>query len=109
MVLWERAARSPPACRLVVVARNASGLRQFLVLDRRLQHRAVPELVDDAALDLLPWRLVRRVLVAAHRSEVVAPLFELVLGDQDVGLTGVEIDPHPVAGAKNRQIATRRR
>ena len=46
----------------MIVARDALGLGDLLVLDRRLQHHAVGELVDHAALDLLPGRLVRGIL-----------------------------------------------
>src|SRR5678815_3971296 len=49
----------------VIVARDALGLGDLLVLDRGLQHHALGELVDDPALDLLPGRLVSREFVAA--------------------------------------------
>ena len=55
-----------PALHLsVVVARDAHGLGDVLVFDRRLQHHALGELVDHAALDLLPGRLALRDREAA--------------------------------------------
>ena len=56
----------------VVVARHALGLGDPLVFDRRLQHRAGRQLADDAALDLLPRRLVAGILVAAVGRERLA-------------------------------------
>ena len=53
----------------MVVARQALGLGDPLVLDRRLEHRPGLELADDAALDLLPRRLVLGVAIAACRLE----------------------------------------
>ena len=44
-------------CSSMIVARHAHGLRQALVLNRRLQHHAFVELRHHLALDLLPWRL----------------------------------------------------
>ena len=48
----------------VIVSRHAL-LRDPMIFDRRFEHHAVGELVDHAALDLLPRRLARRVAVAA--------------------------------------------
>lgn len=48
----------------VVVAWNAL-LCYALIFHRRLEHHAVRELIDHAALDLLPWRLTCRIGIAA--------------------------------------------
>ena len=52
-------------CRSVVVARHTPGVRHILVFHRRLQHHAGRKLVDHAALDLLPRRLVLGIVEAA--------------------------------------------
>src|SRR5437868_7087848 len=93
----------------VIVARNARGLRDLLVFYRRLQHGAIAELIDDPALDFLPWRLMGRIFVAAHRGEVVAALLDLIIRDQDVRLALVEVDAHLIPGPKDREVAARRR
>ena len=49
----------------VVVARHPFALGNLLVFDGGLQHHAVRKIIDEPALDLLPGRLVRRILVAA--------------------------------------------
>src|SRR3569623_1268980 len=48
----------------MIVARHEL-LGDALIFDRRLEHHAVGELVDHAALNLLPRRLVRRIGEAA--------------------------------------------
>src|SRR5512134_3902254 len=94
--------------RSVVVARNALALGDLLVLDRRLQHHAVGELVDDAALDLLPRRLVLRKLEAAVALQVGAAAIVLLPGDENVGRALVEVDPHLVAGLQDSEPAAGR-
>ena len=69
----------------MVIARNALGLGDLLVFHRRLQHHAVREVVDDAALDLLPGRLVAGILVSAVALQGGAPLVALLPGNEDVG------------------------
>src|SRR6516225_11165178 len=49
---------------LVIVARHRF-LCDPLIFDRRSQNHAVGELIDHAALDLLPRRLTRRIMIAA--------------------------------------------
>jgi hypothetical protein len=57
---------SRPSCLAsMIVARNALGLGNLLILDRRLQNHAVRKIVDQLTLDFLPRRLMRWVLVAA--------------------------------------------
>src|SRR5215813_7254915 len=81
----------------VVVARNAFGLSDALILDRGLEHHALRQLVHHAALDFLPWRLAFRDLVSALSLERRHALRILVLTDQNVRGTLVEIDAHAIA------------
>src|SRR5580700_7979878 len=67
---------APTAAASVIVARNGF-LCDALVFDRRLEHHAVGELVDHATLDLLPWRLARRILEAAGLLQSRAALRRL--------------------------------
>ena len=68
----------------VVVARQPLGLRDALVLDRRLEDGAGLELADEAALDFLPGGLARRVVVAPGGLERLAALQERRVVDEDV-------------------------
>src|SRR5262249_28786357 len=81
---------------LVIVPRHAL-LRDPLISDRRREHHAVAELLDQPALDLLPRRLARREMVAALLRERAAARGELVLGQQYVDAALVEIDADAVA------------
>ena len=65
----------------MIIARQALGLGDALVLDRRLQHRPGLELADQRPLDLLPRRLVVRVAVAARRLQPRPPLRQLGVRD----------------------------
>src|SRR5690554_4034510 len=94
---------------LVVVAWNTLGLGDALVLFGGLEDGAVAQLANDTALDFLPWRLVLGVFVAASRLQIRPARGNLFIGDQDIGLPLVEIDPHLIAGSQNGQIAARRR
>src|SRR5262245_36558093 len=93
----------------MVVARDTLGLGDPLVLDRRLEHHALGELVDEPALDLLPGRLMARELVAAVALQRGAAPVVLLLGNEDVGGALVEVDAHAVAGPQDRQPAAGRR
>src|SRR5438067_827409 len=93
---------------LVIVARNSAQLRDLLIFHRRLEHHAVGELIDHAALDLLPRRLALWIMVAAVLLQLRTPLGELALRDEDIRRALVEIDAHPVAGLQQRQSAARR-
>lgn len=64
---------------LVIVARQSLTLRDALVFDRGLEHTAIAQLIDQAALDFLPWRLVGGVFVAAGRLERGATLGNFVV------------------------------
>src|SRR5262245_14940182 len=89
----------------MIVARDTLGGGDLLVLDGRLQHHAGRELVDQAALDLLPRRLVRRILIAAVALQRRAAGVVLLLGDQDVGGALVQIDAHAVTRLEDGQTA----
>src|SRR5271168_5125692 len=93
----------------MIVPRHAHGLRQALIMDRRLQHHALVELRHHLALDLLPWRLALGIVIAAVLGERGAALSEFGVRDQDVRGALLEIDPHPVAGLDERKTPSRRR
>ena len=87
------------------MSRGTQGLRDALILDRRLQHHAVGELIDHGALDFLPWRLAGRIVVAAVLLRARRGARQLGVGDQHVGRAFVEIDAHAVAGLEQRKPA----
>src|SRR4051794_37937921 len=62
-------------------------------------------LADIVAVDLLPWRLVFRIGEAAHRLELGKALFQLVIRNQDVGFSLVEVDADAVARLQHRKPA----
>src|SRR5262245_29097878 len=86
-----------PGRPLVIVARDALGFGDLLILDRRLQHHAVGKIIDDLALDLLPGRLMRRIVIAAMPLQIGAATIVFFLRDQDVGAALVEVDAHAIA------------
>src|SRR3954470_21602835 len=61
----------------MTVPRHAGLLRHPLVLDRRLEHHAVSELVDDITLDLLPRCLALGIRIAAALLQCRPPLGKL--------------------------------
>src|SRR3569623_1027231 len=81
---------------LMIVARHEF-LGDALILDRRLEHHAVGELIDHAALDLLPRRLMRRIGEAAALLQFGAALIELRVAEQDVGAAHLQDDAYAVA------------
>jgi hypothetical protein len=89
----------------VVVARDAEGFGDALVLDCRLQHHAVAKLADHAALDFLPGGLGRGELVAALGFQRLATLDDLGIGNQDVGPALLQVDAYSVAAAQDAQVA----
>src|SRR5580704_19082489 len=90
----------PPTAAVSVIIAGNGFLRDALVFDRRLEHHAVGELVDHAALDLLPRRLARRIFEAAGLLQSRAALRQLFLRNQDVGGAGLEVYPDTVAGVQ---------
>src|SRR5499426_4275693 len=91
----------------VVVARHAL-LRDAMIFHGGLENHAVSELIDHAALDLLPRRLARRIFVATLFLQRGAPLRELGVRDQHVGAALVEVDAHAIAGLEQSEPAARR-
>ena len=89
----------------MIVARQAFGLGDALVLFRRFQNGAVAKLADETALDFLPGRLVLGELVAALRLERGAASGNFLIRDQDVGFTLIEVDADPIPGLENGEIA----
>src|SRR5262249_61372141 len=69
----------------VAVAGDAHALRHPLIFHRRLEHHAVGELVDNAALDLLPRGLARRGGVAALLKQHGAPPREVRPREEEMG------------------------
>src|SRR5260370_22431927 len=92
----------------VVIQRNAL-LRAAMIFHGRLETHAGGELIDHAALYLLPRRLARRIFVATLLLQRGAPLRELGVRNQHVGATLVEVDAHAVAGLEQGKPATHRR
>src|SRR5689334_22935626 len=92
-------------CASMTVPRHAGLLRDPLVLDRRLEHHTVGELVDEVALDLLPWRLALGIGIAAALLQRRSPLGKLLGRDQDIGGALVQIDTHAVASLEQRKPA----
>src|SRR5262245_61358439 len=90
---------------LVTIAWHAALLRDALVFDRRLEHHAFGELIDEVALDFLPRRLTVRIGVAAALLQRRAPLGKLGGRDQNIGSALVQIDAHAVAGLEQRESA----
>src|SRR5262245_32687334 len=84
-------------------------LRDAMIFHRRLEHHAVGQLIDHAALDLLPRRLARGILPAAVPVQRGAPPRELRVGDQHVRAPLVEVDAYAVAGLEQSEPAARRR
>ncbi len=89
----------------MVVARNPHRPCNLLVLDRRLQHHAFGELVDQVALDLLPRRLVLRDGEAAVAFQLGAALRQFLVVDENVRFALVEVDADAIAGADERKSA----
>ena len=71
----------------------------------RLEHHAVRQLVDEAALDLLPRSLALRIRVAARLRERFASLCELCIRNEHVGGSLAEVDSDPVAGLEQCEAA----
>jgi len=61
------------------------GFSNTLVFDRVLQHHAIAQLVDVLTVDFLPWGLALWILVAAAEFQLLPPLLEFLVGDQDMG------------------------
>src|SRR5262245_24685296 len=93
----------------MVVAGNALGRGDLLVFDRGLENHALGEFIDQTALDLLPRRLVCRIVVAAITLQFGPTGIVLLLRDQNVRGALVEVDAHAVSRLEDGKAATRRR
>src|SRR5215207_5852064 len=93
----------------MVVARDALGLRDALVLDGRLQDHALAELIHHRALDLLPRRLMAGEMEPARVLERGAALRQFPVRDQDVGGSLVKVDADAVPRAQEREPSPRGR
>ena len=91
----------------MIVPWHAIGLGDLLVFDRGLQDHALGELLDHAALDLLPGRLAGRIGVAAAGGEIGSTPLQLLRGHQDIGGALIEVDPDAVARLQEREAAPR--
>src|SRR4029079_18948084 len=91
--------------RLVVVARDAFGLVDLLILDRILQLHAGAHLADMGALDFLPGGLGGGIFVTTRRFQLLAALGELFIADQDIGGALSQVDAHPIVGLEEGQAA----
>ena len=69
----------------MIVAGHALGAGDVLIFDGGLEHHAFGKLVNDAALDFLPRRLVGRILVTPSAGQGGAALSKFRVGNQDVG------------------------
>src|SRR5690606_19330008 len=93
--------REPSGSALVVVSRQATRMRDILILDRIFQNRAGFHLADNRTLDFLPRRLAFRIFIAASRFQSLAALSQFLIGNQDIRSAATEIDAHAVAGLQN--------
>ncbi len=82
---------------LVVIPRHRF-LRDPLIFHGWLQDHAAGELIDHAALDFLPRRLARRVMVAAVLLQGRPARRKFIRGNEDIRAAFVEVDAHPIAG-----------
>src|SRR5215831_153254 len=94
--------------RSMIVARHRKCLRDALIFDGRLEHHARGELIDHAALDFLPWRLTRWILVAATLLQRRPAPRQFGLRDQYVGAASIEVDAYAVSGLEHREAAAGR-
>src|SRR3954471_9002971 len=89
----------------MIIPRNADGAGDVVVAGCELHAGAGGLLADGRAIELLPWRLVGRVLEAAIGLELGVPLLELLVGDQDVGTALIQVDANLVAGLQDGEAA----
>src|SRR5579864_7483751 len=62
-------------------------------------------LADGRAVDFLPWRLARRIGEAAFGLQFGMASLHLLVGDQNVRGSLIEVDTHAVAGFEDRKAA----
>src|SRR5580658_3545824 len=79
----------------MIVAWNEC-LRHALIFDRWFQNHALRELVDHGALDFLPRRLARRIMVSAILLQCCSTISQFGRRDQNISRPLVEIDTHAI-------------
>src|SRR5215208_5178141 len=91
--------------RLVVIARNALGLGDPLIVNSGLQDHPTIKLVDVGAIYFLPRRLVAGNRITALLFQLRATLGDFLRGNQHVGLMPIEIDAHAIVRPENTKSA----
>src|SRR5581483_12477284 len=89
----------------VIIPRHPDLAGDVVIARGELHAGAGGVLADGEAVELLPWRLVGGMREAALGLQLGVALLHLVVGDQDVGGTLVEVDPDLVAGLENGEPA----
>src|SRR5215471_12177394 len=93
---------------LVIIAGHRF-LRDPLIFYSWSQDHAVGKLIDHGALNFLPGRLTRRILIAVALVQCRAARCQLGGGNQNIGAAFVEINAHPIAGLEQSETPSRRR
>src|SRR6478735_6147719 len=99
-----RCARNDGDC-LVIIPCHADGTGDVMIARREFHAGAGGLLTDGGAIELLPRRLVGRIGKAAFRLQVGVTFPQLLVRDQDVRGTLVEVDANLVAGLEDRKPA----
>src|SRR5437868_1955104 len=89
----------------MIVPRHTDRARNIMIARGELHAGAGGLLADGRTIELLPRRLVGRVVEAARGFQLGATLLQLVAGDQDVGVALVEVDANLVAGPQDGKPA----
>src|SRR5215213_2518874 len=89
----------------MVIARNALGLGDPLIVYSRLQDHPTIKLVDVGAEYFLPRRLVAGNRITALLFQLDATLGDFLSRNQHVGLVPIEIDAHAIIRPENSKSA----
>src|SRR6478735_9874502 len=89
----------------MIIPRHTDLAGDVVIARRELHAGAGGLLADGGAIELLPRRLVGRVGEAAFRLQVGVAFPQLLVRDQDVRGTLVEVDANLVAGLEDRKPA----
>src|SRR5262249_52318629 len=92
----------------VIVPRHADLAGDVVVARCELHAGPRGLLAHGGAIELLPWRLVRREGEAALGLQLGVALLDLGIADQDIRAALVEVDADLVAGAQDREPAVGR-
>src|SRR5262249_61126334 len=88
--------------------RRAEALDDVVVARREFEAGTRRLLPDGRAVELLPWRVVLGIAIAALGLEPLATFGEVGIGDQDIRPALAEIDADAVAGLQQGEAATGR-